>query len=164
MSSVTIRDLRDEIILQRRAAAQARGDIVSQKVNFQDEIFVTPGIPYFVHLSIGCGASSGTVGSSRCESEADPMFAFDQEAFDAISAEQGLPSFRLDDYYEFQFSPNMTGPSEPGPNPLPVSKPGTLSLLALSLLRALTRGRSLMSAKPDSPIRPRRMSWKCSSC
>lgn len=43
----------------------------------------------------------------EAQAVADPLFEFDQDAFDAQRADEGLPTFTLADYYEFQFSPNM---------------------------------------------------------
>jgi len=68
---------------------------------------VNVGRTMFVRLSSGCTGRSGLVGSFSCTALADPTFAFDQETFDATNDALGLPSFRLEDYYTFEFSPNL---------------------------------------------------------
>lgn len=68
------------------------------------------GIVYRVELEgIASAESHSPYNQPVCEAQAvaDPLFEFDQDAFDAQRAEEGLPTFTLADYYEFQFSPNM---------------------------------------------------------
>lgn len=58
-------------------------------------------------------AEEGDVGTADCQAVADPPFEFDQESFDAWAASQGIESFPLEDYYGFEFSPNLTPPIQP---------------------------------------------------
>jgi hypothetical protein len=44
---------------------------------------------------------------SECSSMADPIFEFDQETFDEIMGEDTFP---LEDFYAFEFSPNLVSP------------------------------------------------------
>lgn len=56
----------------------------------------------------------------------DPVFSFDQQAFDQFAQQAGLPTFVLADYFRFEFSP--LGPVEPpraaGRAPVPSPRPG----------------------------------------
>jgi hypothetical protein len=50
------------------------------------------------------------------DATADPTFSFDQSAFDAYAAQQGFPTFPLDQYLEFEFSPDLYGLGVPEPS------------------------------------------------
>jgi hypothetical protein len=80
--------------------------------NFDETITVSMaiGAPHNVSVYvIGVATASQQLPTSEAQAVAvvGPFFEFDQDAFDAQRAEQGLPTFTLADYYEFQFSPNM---------------------------------------------------------
>jgi hypothetical protein len=70
------------------------------------------------------GQSAGA--SATCTSWVDPMFTFDQAAFDA---QMGNSTFALVDYYRLVFSENV--PTAP-PNPMPL--PSSMALSAAGLL------------------------------
>jgi hypothetical protein len=86
------------------------------------DVMLTPGAGYTAELSAGCQASASSLsnqgeeswpgggvqngyGSSSCQDVVDPHFKFDQAAFDA---EMGANTFPLDEYYAFDYSPNLT--------------------------------------------------------
>jgi len=56
---------------------------------------------------------------------ADPQFAFDQTRFDALAAADGFPTFPLDQYFTFVFSPDL----QVGGTPAAVPEPSTIALL-----------------------------------
>ena len=97
--------------------------------DIREKINLEPGRIFNLHVEADCQGNSGTLGTFSCNARADPTFTFDQEAFDAINAAQGLPSFHLADFFEFQFSPNVNVPPEPSPTP----EPGTLALLLIGV-------------------------------
>lgn len=66
----------------------------------------------------------------------DPIFSFDQEAFDA---QMGASTFPLEDYFEFQFSPNLI--PEPPPTAL-------LAAALLALGKLLFRPSRRLDAEP----------------
>jgi|SRR5687767_6274424 hypothetical protein len=58
--------------------------------------------------------------STWTEAFIDPVFSFNQEAFDEAARTQGFASFDLGQYYAFRFSPGI-GPDVPAdPVPEPV--------------------------------------------
>lgn len=71
--------------------------------------------------------SSGLMGAFAM-AVVDPVFAFDQQAFDE---EMGPNTYNLSDYYTFNFSPNMTS----------VPEPSTMLLLGTGLLCLAGLGR-----------------------
>jgi hypothetical protein len=73
--------------------------------SIREKVNLKPGRIVNIHAEGTCQGNSGTLGTFECFARADPTFTFDQEAFDAINAAQGLPSFQLADFFEFQFSP-----------------------------------------------------------
>ena len=80
------------------------------------------------------GAAAGV--TSACHAVIDPMFDFDQAAFDAML---GARSFLLDDFFEFEFSPNLALAS-----PIGVPEPPTIALfctiaIALASIRLRRR-------------------------
>jgi len=78
------------------------------------------------------GQSNGATGT--CSAWVDPMFSFDQAAFDA---QMGADTFALADYYRLVFSENV--PTAP-PNPMPL--PSSMALAGAGLLGlALSRRR-----------------------
>ena len=65
-----------------------------------------------VLVSAWCHVStwSGGAGSGNCVAAADPIFSFDQPAFDTL---MGANSFALDQYYRIDLSPGVTAVPEP---------------------------------------------------
>ncbi|HMD98043.1 MAG TPA: PEP-CTERM sorting domain-containing protein [Terriglobia bacterium] len=71
---------------------------------------LTPGVEYPGSVYASCAAYATYVYGvdySECQALSDPVFEFDQAAFDA---EMGSQTFPLADYYGFGFSPNLTTP------------------------------------------------------
>lgn len=102
-------------------------------------VAVFPGIVFDVELLAGCFAIATEANPlSRCFALADPLFEFDQVAFDQLAAARGVPSFPLADFYAFQFSPGLVGDSPPAPPGQPVGIPAPATpLLALGGLAAI---------------------------
>jgi hypothetical protein len=96
--------------------------------------FLAPGRLVLVQVNAGCDGISGTTGTFSCTAAADPTFAFDQARFDVMSAALGVPSFRLADYFTFEFSPNVLAPPEPAPNPVPLPPAVVLFATGLAVL------------------------------
>jgi len=104
----------------------------------QVDLMITPGDSYTAELSAGCQASASSLsnqgvepwgvqygwGESECQDVVDPHFQFDQAAF---NAEMGANTFPLDEYYGFEYSPNLTQTPE-------TPEPSTLILLGTGLL------------------------------
>jgi hypothetical protein len=97
------------------------------------DLMITPDAGYTAELSAGCQASASSLsnqgvtggiqwgrGESECQDVVDPGFQFDQTAFDA---EMGANTFPLDEYFAFEYSPNLATP-----------EPATLILLGTGLL------------------------------
>jgi hypothetical protein len=87
-----------------------------------------PGTEYLASQYASCSTYTIYNGDpsseyAECSALADPAFQFDQAAFDAEMAAQGLPSFSLSEYYSFVYSPNLI------PAPTPTPEPSSLSLL-----------------------------------
>jgi hypothetical protein len=70
-----------------------------------------------------CSADAIQNQTSECQAIADPVFTFDQATF---NAEMGASTFPLDEYYDFEYSPNLA--------PAPTPEPSTLILLGTGLL------------------------------
>ncbi len=96
------------------------------------DLMLTPDAGYTAELSAGCQASANSNNAtydgvyfadrSECQDLVDPQFQFDQAAFDA---EMGANTFPLDEYYGFDYSPNLTSDTP---------EPSTLILLGTGLL------------------------------
>lgn len=102
---------------------------------FHVEAFLTP---QFTFLGVEMGVSAeatldlapnGGPWRSFARATLDPSFSFDQAAFDAEAAQLGLPTFPLDQYYSFQFSPGL---AELGAQP--VSEPPSFALVVTGLI------------------------------
>jgi hypothetical protein len=93
------------------------GDIYNVDISSSCESWVAP---------IG-GQSAGA--SAGCTAWVDPSFAFDQAAFDQ---QMGTSTYRLDDYYQIVFSPNV---------PVPESDTYALMLAGLALVGWAARRR-----------------------
>jgi hypothetical protein len=78
---------------------------------------------YRVFVTAGVSLQVGGNGSVQGEAIADPSFAFDQVAFDQYMAAVGLPTFALDEYWTFTYSPGY----------YPVPEPARLGLASLAL-------------------------------
>lgn len=94
------------------------GDVYTVQISSSCESWVAP---------IG-GQSAGASGG--CTAWVDPSFAFDQAAFDQ---QMGANTYRLDDYYEIVFSPNV---------PVPEANAYALMLAGLSLVGWIARRRN----------------------
>ncbi len=83
-----------------------------------------PDNPYVINLSALVIAFAATAGpsfetyDSVVSASVDPIIRFDQEAFDAICAQQGEECFSLSDYYKLEFSPNLVVNRPPVLNPI----------------------------------------------
>ena len=82
------------------------------------------------------------VDSNECTTIADPIFSFDQDAFDA---QQGGNSFPLADFYEIVLSPGIANGEAPPP-PVP-----SLSAWALVVLALLILALSQLRARASRP-------------
>jgi len=77
------------------------------QVNLQ----LVPGAQYLASIDAICTTvAASNDPHSECQAVADPVFTFDQAAFDA---EMGSKTFPLADYYSFGFSPNLATTPEP---------------------------------------------------
>jgi hypothetical protein len=78
-------------------------------------------------------ASAGPYGFTTVISEAtafiDPVFSFNQDAFDETARSGGFPTFDLSQYYAFQYSPGI-GPAIPGQE---LPEPGSIAFALLGL-------------------------------
>lgn len=95
-----------------------------------------PNYTYGVVISAGCETWVGPVGqdaaaSADCRARVDPFLGFDQAAFDAL---MGANTFRLDDYYGFVYSANLTTAT---PEPATCA----LTLVGLGLMGVAARRR-----------------------
>jgi len=74
------------------------------------EVLYVPGVAVDVRLRGGATTSSGTTlggpaaPSAIASAFADPVFSFDQEAFDAIARDQGFATFDLSAFFAFEQS------------------------------------------------------------
>jgi hypothetical protein len=146
------------IMVVNAAHAQDVGESageISQQVN--DVAFhMTPGgEPALITLS----ASAGTVAvavqtvfgpslsaGARARAIADPVFSFDQAAFDEFAERQGFATFDLTDYFRFEFSP--LGVEDPPLSSVP--QPWTLVLTSLGAGGlALLQGFGQRARRPD---------------
>jgi hypothetical protein len=82
-----------------------------------------PGEAFSSILMATCSADAIQNQTSECQAIADPVFTFDQATF---NAEMGASTFPLDEYYDFEYSPNLA--------PAPTPEPSTLILLGTGLL------------------------------
>src|SRR5262249_13935606 len=82
-------------------------------------------------FSGGCCAGD----SLRSSARADPIFAFDQAAFDEQATASGFPTFPLDQFFSFEFSPDLFDLPSLVPVPRqPVAEPASVLLLAAGFL------------------------------
>lgn len=70
----------------------------------------------------------GTLGSARAEASMDPIFSFNQEAFDEIARAQGFATFELDRHFAFAQSPLLAASEIPEPTPMILVAAGLLLL------------------------------------
>jgi hypothetical protein len=95
---------------------------------FHVEAFLTPQFTFLgVDMFAGAGADLAIAPNagpwvSDAVATLDPSFSFDQAAFDVEAAQMGLPTFPLDQYFSFQFSPGL---DELGAPPVDGGTPGT---------------------------------------
>jgi hypothetical protein len=107
------------------------------------EIGIGSGIAFSVELFAEADAETPDGSSYHAEATVDPIFSFDQPAFDALAASDGFPTFPLDQYFGFEFSPGLldlgapTSAAEPGPL-LPLSA-GLIALRAIARRRKRNR-------------------------
>lgn len=139
-----------------RANTHGPNDSTGSWSDLEQDIEVRIGpaaAPVLVTVNASCRASARNLAAS-CSAFADPDFAFDQVAFDALSAAQGLPSFHLDEFFAFEFPPNMQalpGPGpEPGPGPGPEPGPAPVPAPPAWLLVGLGLA-AVASAAPGAP-------------
>ena len=105
-------------------------------VNEDLDVFFSPGQPIKVRLFANASSHSGinTDGPTFTRASAsafiDPVFSFDQEAFDELARAQGFTPFDLAAFFAFEQSPFST-PGLPGVPPpgSPVAEPGSLALV-----------------------------------
>ncbi|EHR73681.1 PEP-CTERM putative exosortase interaction domain-containing protein [Burkholderiales bacterium JOSHI_001] len=74
------------------------------------QVSTQPGNGFSVLVSATCDVSVWSDRTAECTAAADPLFSFDQAAFDAA---MGANSFALDRYYQLQASPGVTLVPEP---------------------------------------------------
>jgi len=94
---------------------------------------IAPGeLAYPVRVQVSAGVGVFVVGSGRGSGQAvaDPVFGFDQEAFDEYAALAGFSTFSLADYFALEYSPGYYAP-----------EPGTGLLLAVGLALGMRRAR-----------------------
>lgn len=83
---------------------------------------LVPGAQYLASIDAICTTVAAyNAPHSECQAVADPVFKFDQAAFDA---EMGSKTFPLADYFSFGFSPNLAT----------VPEPSSLILLGIAML------------------------------
>lgn len=88
-----------------------------------------------IHKFAECFVAAGKAEHADCTARVDPQIMLDQDAFDALSASQGLPTFRLADYFQIDYSPNMVfnGTGVPDPDAPAVPEPASQALFGLGL-------------------------------
>lgn len=96
--------------------------------------YFTAGNEYTVVETAACYAGNTypggpVVSSPECQAQGDPLFTFDQAAFDA---QMGANTFPLSQYFSFQYSPNLTTPT-PEPSSLALLLGGLLVIGILAL-------------------------------
>lgn len=99
-------------------------------------ILIPPGErEYPMRVVVACSLQFAVLegGSAAGQAMADPIFEFDQEAFDEYAALNEFPTFRLADHYSFEYSPAMV--------PEPAQGAATAALVALAFV-ARSRRRS----------------------
>jgi hypothetical protein len=107
--------------------------------------FGSAGEDFLVQLQVMSVAAAPDLGigvrsTGLVVAQADPLFSFDQAAFDTLAASLGEPTFPLDQYLAFQYSDGILSVPEPGS-------------LALSGLGVLIVGGGLLSVRADRPAR-----------
>jgi hypothetical protein len=108
---------------------------------------VDVGTMLTVQMQASCIAAANGTSLARqnesCFALVDPLFAFDQAAFDTYAADAGFETFTLADYYRFEFSPgimNLASATVPEP-------PAVVALgLSLGAAARARRRRRLRSA------------------
>jgi len=105
---------------------------------FHVEAFLTPQFTFLgVEMSASAEATlnlapNGGPWVSSAMASLDPSFSFDQAAFDVEAAQMGLPTFPLDQYYSFQFSPGL---AELGAQPVSgIPEPPSFALVVPGLI------------------------------
>ena len=84
------------------------------------------GEQYGIELHVDWFAEAGIGYAGNCQALVDPVFSFNQTAFDAL---MGSKTFPLAQYYEFSISPNLAVP-EPSVFPLMLAGLGVLGVAA----------------------------------
>jgi len=76
---------------------------------------------------------AGNLLDSTAVALADPVFSFDQTAFDAFAAAKGFPALPLDQFFTLEFSPGLSdlGAGNSGGT---VPEPATPCLLSVGLV------------------------------
>ena len=107
------------------------------------------GVLLEARAAVVAGAG-GDVATGKAEARAvvDPLFSFDQAAFDEIARERGFSTFDLTEYFAFEFSPGFA-PGDSAPS-TPVSAPSSAALIAAGavLIVASTRARRAAGRAP----------------
>lgn len=124
-------------VLNEKAVRTQRSWLDTPDFDKRVSISVIPGHTYLVDLVAGCKLlgsylTAETVSSrGSCAAEADPVFAFDQAAFDK---QRGALSFALASYYGFEYSAGVLSP---------VPEPAAAGLLIIGLAGLATQARRL---------------------
>jgi hypothetical protein len=98
-----------------------------------------------------CRGRPPTMSCEESKAIIDPVISFDQQSFDDLAAQRGVPSVPLDQFFTLDFSPDLDVlPLFPvdieqifGPGPVGVAEPPALVMLlvAIGLLAAALRAR-----------------------
>jgi hypothetical protein len=142
-------DATDKLLEINAFSAQSRtGFVGDQRLTLTKSVrFLRESGPLTIFELAKCEGFLERNDTLYCEARADPAFIFDQEEFDAMSAANGLPSFRLEDYFALEFSPNLVEAPAVVPEPpgLVLAALGTLGLLGRHMQLRLKWTRSLVT-------------------
>jgi hypothetical protein len=108
-----------------------------------------------VGLSFAVAGGDISLGTAAARALVDPVFSFNQEAFDEFARTKGFPTFGLTQFHAFEFSPGVT-PPVPGPTS-PVPEPSSVALIVAGVLvvAAYKRNRLLARSRAAASLRQR---------